>query len=204
MSYIQKNTESPLKIFGAIGGVVGGIFKGAKANKAAKKADKEAKAAKAEMNRMKEIYSNVDTSNPFEGMQNQFAGLQNPYSGLENTMEDLTVNQQEANFQAQQFAQSQANIMSGLKGAAGGSGIAALAQSLANQGQVASQKSSASIGKQEATNQMNAAKEAGRLQSQEARGDYDVARQVAQGAADVDAKIAQGAAQAQQIELSKQ
>ena len=174
MSYIQKNTESPLKIFGQIGGLVGGIYSGIQAGKASKKADKEAAAAKAEMARMKEIYSNVDTSNPFEGMQN-------PYAGLENTMEDLTVNQQEADFQAQQFAQSQANIMDGLKGSAGSSGIAALAQTLANQGQMAAQKSSASIGQQEAANQAKAAQEAGRLQSQEAQGDMSVAQQIAQG-----------------------
>jgi len=186
MSYIQKNTESPLKIFGAIGGLVGGIYSGIQAGKASKKADKEAAAAKAEQDRMKEIYSNVDTSNPFEGMTN-------PYAGLENTMEDLTVNQQEADFQAQQFAQSQANIMDGLKGSAGSSGIAALAQTLANQGQMAAQKSSASIGQQEAANQAKSAQEAGRLQSQEAKGDFDVASQ-----------IAAGEAASQQREMSKQ
>ena len=108
-------------------------------------------------------------------------------------MEDLTVNQQEADFQAQQFAQSQANIMEGLKGSAGSSGIAALAQSLAKQGSLAAQKSAASIGKQEAANQAMAAKEAGRLQSQEAKGEYDVAQQ-----------IAQGEAASQQREMNKQ
>ena len=174
MSYIQNKTKSPLKIFGAIGGVVGGIYSGIQAGKASKKADKQAKKAKREQNRMKEIYSNVDTSNPFEGMTNA-------YAGLENTMEDLTVNQQQADFEAQQFAQSQSNILSGLKGSAGGSGIAALAQSLANQGQLAAQKSSASIGAQEAQNQAKAAQEAGRLQSQQAQGDMSVATQIAQG-----------------------
>tara|TARA_R100000781_G_scaffold80118_1_gene49474 strand:- start:564 stop:1478 length:915 start_codon:yes stop_codon:yes gene_type:complete len=176
MSYIEKNTESPLKIFQAIGGLVGGIYGGIQAGKAAKKADKAAEEAAAEKARMAEILSNVDTSNPFEGMKN-------PYAGLENTMEDLTVNQQEADFQAQQFSQSQANIMSGLKGSAGSSGIAALAQTLAQQGQLASQKSSASIGQQEAANQASMAKEAGRLQSQEAKGDFDVSQQIAQGEA---------------------
>jgi len=204
MSYIKKNTESPLKIFGAIGGLVGGIYGGIQAGKAAKKADKAAKKAAQEKDRMKDVLSNVDTSNPFEGMKNQFSGLQNPYSGLENTMEDLTVNQQEADFQAQQFAQSQANIMEGLRGSAGSSGIAALAQSLAKQGALSAQKSSASIGQQEAANQAKAAAEAGRLQSQEAKGDFDVAQQIAQGAADVDTKVAQGAAAAQQRELNKQ
>ena len=203
MSYIKKNTESPLKIFKAIGGLVGGIYGGIQAGKAAKKADKAAKKAAEEKDRMRDMLSNVDTSNPFEGMQNQFAGLQNPYSGLENTMEDLTVNQQEADFQAQQFAQSQANIMDGLRGAAGSSGIAALAQSLAKQGSLSAQKSSASIGKQEAANQAMAAKEAGRLQSQEAKGDFDVAQQIAKGQADVDVNVAKGEQFAQQQEMRK-
>ena len=186
MSYIAKNTKSPLQIFQALGGVVGGIYSGIQAGKASKKADKAAKKAAKEKARMAEILSNVDTSNPFEGMTN-------PYAGLENTMEDLTVNQQEADMQAQQFAQSQANILSGLKGSAGSSGIAALAQSLANQGQLAAQKSSASIGAQEAQNQAKMAQEAGKLQSQEAKGDYDVAQQ-----------IAQGEAASQQREMNKQ
>ena len=204
MSYIKENTDSPLKIFGAIGGLVGGVYKGIQAGKAAKKADKAAQEAAAEKERMRDMLSNVDTSNPFEGMQNQFAGLQNPYSGLENTMEDLTVNQQEADFQAQQFAQSQANIMDGLRGAAGSSGIAALAQSLAKQGSLAAQKSSASIGKQEAANQAKAAAEASKLQSQEAKGDFDVAQAIAKGQADVDVNVAKGAQQAQQLEMRKQ
>ena len=203
MSYIQKNTDSPLKIFGAIGGLVGGVYKSIQAGKAAKKADRAAEKAAEEKARMRDMLSNVDTSNPFEGMQNQFAGLQNPYSGLENTMEDLTVNQQEADFQAQQFAQSQANIMDGLRGAAGSSGIAALAQSLAKQGSLAAQKSSASIGKQEAANQAAAAKEASRLQSQEAKGEFDVAQQIAKGQADVDVNIARGEQQSQQLEMRK-
>ena len=79
MSYIQDKTKSPLKIFGAIGGLVGGIYGGIQAGKAAKKADKAAKKAKQEQDRMKEIYSNVDTSNPFEGMTNAYAGLENTW-----------------------------------------------------------------------------------------------------------------------------
>ena len=176
MSYIAENTESPLKIFQQVGKLVGNVYSGIQAGKAAKKADQAARDAAEEKARMAEILSNVDTSNPFEGMTN-------PYAGLENTMEDLTVSQQEADMKAQQFAQSQANILSGLKGSAGSSGIAALAQTLAQQGQLASQKSAASIGKQEAANQQAAAKEAGRLQTAEAKGDYDVAQQIAQGEA---------------------
>ena len=165
-----------------LGGIYGGIQAG-KANKAAKKAEE---AAKLENDRMKEIYSNIDTSNPFEGMTNQ-------YAGLENKMEDLTINQKEAEFASQQFAQSQSNIMSGLRGSAGGSGIAAVAQSLAQQGQLAAQKSAGGIGQQEAANQAKTATEASNMQTAEAK-----------GAADVANKIAAGEAASQNREMQKQ
>lgn len=90
---------------------------------------------------------------------------------MENVYEDLTVNQQQAQFQRQQFQQSQANILDSLRGVAGGSGVASLAQSLAQQGQIAAQQSSATIGAQEATNQTLRQQEAGRLQSLEREGD---------------------------------
>ena len=86
-------------------------------------------------------------------------------------MEDLTINQKQADFERQQFQQSQANIMQQFRGAAGGSGIAALAQSLAQQGQIAAQRSAASIGQQEAVNQRLAAQEAGNIQQMERRGE---------------------------------
>ena len=97
--------------------------------------------------------------------------FENPFRDMENTFEDLTVNQQQAQFQAQQGAQQRANIMQNLRGAAGASGIAALAQTLANQGQIQAQRISASIGQQEAANQMAAAKAAGTIQIAERKGD---------------------------------
>ena len=96
--------------------------------------------------------------------------FRNPYADMENVYEDLTVNTQQAEFQAQQAAQQRANIMQGMQGAAGGSGIAALAQAMANQGQLQTQQISASIGQQESRNQMEAARQAGRLQLEERGG----------------------------------
>ena len=58
-----------------------------------------------------------------------------------------------------------------MQGAAGGSGIAALAQAMANQGQLATQRASASIGMQEGRIQQLRAGEASRLQLQERRGE---------------------------------
>ena len=187
-----------------MGKLVTGIVQTVRGSKRLKEAKKKEAEAKEELDKQKAIFQNVDTSNPFEGMVNQFAGLQNQYAGLENTMEDLTVNKQQSEFEAQQFAQSQSNILSGLKEASGGSGIAALAQSLAQQGQIAAQKSAAAIGMQESANQRAAAAEAGRLQTQEAKGGSDVALRIAAGQADVDAKIAGGAQQSQLLEMKKQ
>lgn len=94
----------------------------------------------------------------------------NLYANLENTMEDLTVNQGAARFQMEQQAQGQANIMSNLRGAAGSSGIAGLAQALANQQAQSTRQASVDIGRQEQANQMAAAGQAGKLQMAERAG----------------------------------
>lgn len=98
----------------------------------------------------------------------------NPFANMENVYEDLTVNQQQAQFEARQGAQQRANIMQNLRGAAGSSGIAGLAQALANQGALQTQRISASIGQQEASNQIAAAKGAGAIQIAERQGDQFV------------------------------
>ena len=95
----------------------------------------------------------------------------NPYANLQNTMEDLTVNQQQAQFQAEQQAQGQANIMQNLKAQAGGSGIASLGQALANQQAQAARQASIDIGRQETANQQAAAAQAGQLQTLFAQGE---------------------------------
>ena len=97
--------------------------------------------------------------------------FENPYENMENAYEDLTVNQQQAQFQAQQGAQQRANIMEGLRGAAGASGIASLAQTMANQGQLMTQRISASIGAQEARNQALLAQGAQTADMAERKGD---------------------------------
>ena len=127
------------------------------ANQGRKARIAEQKAAAAEMEKNKKAYEQIDTSNT--------------YANLENKFEDLTVNQQQAQFEAQQNQQQQANLMNQMNAAAGGSGIAALAQAMANQGQLASQKAAASIGMQEAQNQKLAAQEASRIQQLEAAGE---------------------------------
>ena len=87
----------------------------------------------------------------------------NPYENMENRFEDMTVDMRAADFQVQQGQQQRANIMQSLRGAAGSSGIAGLAQSLANQGQLQSQQIAAGIGQQERQNKMLAAQEGARI-----------------------------------------
>ena len=97
--------------------------------------------------------------------------FQNPFLNMENVYEDLTVNLQQAQFQAQQGAQQRANIMQNLRGAAGSSGVAGLAQLLANQGQLQTQQISTSIGMQESRNQLAAARGAAAIQAADRGGD---------------------------------
>tara|TARA_R100001460_G_scaffold5247_1_gene14700 strand:- start:625 stop:1530 length:906 start_codon:yes stop_codon:yes gene_type:complete len=138
------------------------------------------------LEKQKDVYRSMEFTNPYEGMQNPFANLENPY-------EDLTVNQQQAQFLAQQGAQQRADILGGLRSAAGSSGVAGLAQSLANQQQIQAQKMSASIGMQEARNQALMAQGAERAQMAEARGQ-----------AAVDMAVLGGDAMVQQAEMARQ
>jgi hypothetical protein len=93
--------------------------------------------------------------------------FRNEYAGLENVAEDLTVNQQASQFQAQQtdaaLAQAlQASIVSG--GAPGG------AQAIAQAALKSKQNISADLASQEQANRQAAIKEASRLQALEAQG----------------------------------
>jgi len=142
-----------LPILGAVkglAGIAGGLIGSGKRKR-------EMREAQAQYNRQMANFKNLDTSNA--------------YSNMENTMEDLTVNQGQAEFAAEQQNQALANTMSGLQGAAGGSGIAALAQSLANQQSQNMRTASLSIGQQEQANQMAERNMAGQLDMQERAGD---------------------------------
>ena len=70
----------------------------------------------------------------------------------------------------QQSQINQANTLQAMQGAAGGSGIGVLAQSLYNQGAKTSQQIGAGIGQQERANQLSAAQQEATLQSQKAQG----------------------------------
>ena len=184
---------------GAVGGIVsgiGGLIGASKRKKAAQRAQR--KAAK-EMAQKKKEYEAMDTSNLAKDMTNK--------------LEDLTINQKGAQMTAQKGEQARADTMQKLGAAAGGSGIAALAQQMAVSGQEAAQKAGADIGQQEAANQKAMAKEASSIQTAKvagaetardkenakrenllkmAKGEHDAAAQgVAQAQADKSAAIGQ-------------
>ena len=96
--------------------------------------------------------------------------FKNPYADMENVMEDMTVDMRAADYQRQQGEQQRANIMQALQGAAGGSGIAGLAQAMANQGQLQSQQIAAGIGQQERQNAMMERQMAGQIDMTERGG----------------------------------
>ena len=138
------------QIVGGLTGIASGII-GSRGRK------KEQRAAQKEFNQNKMNFQMADTSNVYDGMQN--------------TMEDLTVNQQAAQFQAENEQQGLQNIMSNMSGAAGGSGIAGMVQAMANQQTKNLRSSSADIGRQEQSNQMAERQQAGNLDLYKRKGE---------------------------------
>ena len=153
------------RTFGAIAvGIIGGGFSMIQGNKNKVAADRIASDAKTERNRQEELFNKEKAKYNAMEFKNVYANMENPY-------EDVTVNQQQAQFESQQGNQQRANIMQGMKGAAGSSGIAGLAQIMANQGQLQTQRISASIGQQESRNQAMTARGAMAIQSAERGGE---------------------------------
>lgn len=140
-----------------VGQIIGGLTGIASGMIGSGKRKRDQRNAQADMARRKAQYENLDTSNV--------------YANMENTMEDLTVNQEQAQFQMEQSNQGLSNIMGSMQGAAGGSGIAALAQSLANQQSNQARQASLDIGQQEQSNQMAERRQASNLQQIEAQGE---------------------------------
>ena len=132
-----------------VAGILGGIIGG-------RKRRQEQRAAKQELAAQTAAYKNFQ-------FENAFANMENPF-------EDLTVNTQQAEFQAQQQQQGMANTLDQLRQSGGGMGAAALAQALVGQQRQGLQGISASIGMQETANARMAAQGEAQMQMAEARG----------------------------------
>mgnify|MGYP001049784022 CR=1 FL=1 len=138
---------------GAVSGILGGVIGGRKRRQEQAEARKQLAAQMAEYKNFK--------------FENAFAAMENPF-------EDLTVNTQQAEFQAQQQQQGMANTLDALRQSGSGRGVGALAQALASQQQQGLQRISASIGAQEAANTRMAAQGEAQMQMAEAKGAMDV------------------------------
>ena len=153
--------------------------------------------------------------NPFADVKNPYADLktefENLYEGMENPYEDLTVNMRAAEFQAEQGALQRANVLQALRGAAGASGVASLAQSLANQGAAQAEQISANIAQQESANRRLAAQGEMSIRQMELQGAeraraLGISREqlVAQGGFQADTMRRQGEAAIQQAEFGRE
>ena len=124
---------------------------------------------------------NTRAQRQYEGFRDDINALEitNPYKDLntsfENNFEDMTINQKQAQFQAQQGQQARANLLSNLQGTAGSGGIAGLAQAMSNQQQLQTQQISAGIGQQESANQRASAQGAMNVQRMEQNAQQTVA-----------------------------
>jgi|TARA_R100000084_G_scaffold106945_2_gene65962 hypothetical protein len=200
IEYIPQVEQAILPLLTAVGGLAQVGMSLAQRNKL----QSQQQEAQDAFDAQKKIYQGLDTSNVYGNVRNRFQNLGNAYEGVENAFEDLTVNTQAAEFAAQQSQQSAANILQDMSGAAGGSGIGALAQALANQQTQAAQQASASIGQQEARNQMQAASAQSKIDLMTAQQANQNALMTAKGFADTDKLRAEGAYRSQQAEAQKQ
>jgi len=166
--------RSPMKAIDPVtavqlGTTVLGFFGKRKAKREAARRDAD---ARARLEEARKAYMDIEFTNPYEGLTNPYSGmtsqyedLTNRYIGQENVYEDLTVDQRASQFAREQSQQAQANILSNLGSVAGSSGVAGLAQSLANVGAQQARQASLSIAQQERQNQMLRQQEASRLSS---------------------------------------
>ena len=118
--------KSPAKFIGAVSlglGVIKGATSIIGGVQEKKRLRKENERAQKQYEGFRDDINNLKITNPYKNLNTSF----------ENTFEDMTVNQQQAQFQARQGQQARANMLQNLQGAAGASGIAGLAQAMANQ-----------------------------------------------------------------------
>ena len=126
-------------------------------------------------------------------IKNPYAGISNTFSDVRSTAGMLGVNTQQAQFEQQQATANQAQMLNQLRGAAGSSGVASLAQAMANQQALNTQRIASSIGTQESA-----------ISQQRAQMEMAAQSQRAQGAMQAQLARAGGAATQQQLQLDQQ
>jgi hypothetical protein len=150
--------SSPIKFIPMAAQAVGVAAKIGMGLAGRKKKKAQLKNAQGAYDMQRQQFENMDTSNLYDNMENVY--------------EDATVNTQAADFAKTQALQSQANTMDQFGQAAGGSGIAALAQAMAGQSNQQAQQASVDIGQQEQANQARTMNQAASIQNQQIEGEY--------------------------------
>jgi hypothetical protein len=165
---------------------------------------------------IKEAEANVKQSfKDFQGLketagENLWADAENlididdHFGDLENTMEDLTVNQQQVQFQKDMATQQNVNMMDMMMASGGGSGAAANAQALSNVQSQQRQQLGGQIGQQESANQMAAAQQASSNQMAHAKALQQIDMAHDQGAMEAQKFRLQGAADARELQIQMQ
>ncbi len=139
------------------------IVKGVRAGRQRGEAEKQRDASQALFDQQLDAYKSEVYRNPYEDMRNVY--------------ENMTVDQRAAEFQQQQYAQSQADALQGLRGVGGAAGAAALAQAMSRQGAKQAREASLDIGAQERRIQQNQLAEERALQIAKIQGDQQVLQQ---------------------------
>ena len=140
----------PLALIGGVANIAGSLIGSGKRKR-------EAKTAAAQFQAQREAL-----------MSTQFT---NPYAGLENVAEDLTINQQASQFQAQQ---TDAALAQAMQAAVASGGAPGGAQAIAQAALQAKQGLSADIARQEQANQMARVNQEAKLQLLTAQGEEDL------------------------------
>jgi hypothetical protein len=144
----------------SIGSSVLGFFGAKKAKRAAARRDAEARARLAEA---RDAYNAIEFTNPYEGITNPYEGLQSQFGGMENVYEEAQIDTRAVDYMREQSQQQQANILQNLRGVAGGSGIAGLAQQISNIGTQQARQQAADIARQERQSETARRGEASRI-----------------------------------------
>jgi len=151
---VQIGLAAAPGIIGAVGSLFG-----------RKKRRQEQRDARKNLEQAKKAFESIEYKNPY-------ADLQNPYA--ENVYEDMTVDTQAADYLREQQQQSQANTMQQLRGVAGSSGVAGLAQQMSNISTGQARQASMQIAQQERANQQLRLQ--GEQKKQTAQGQVDIAK----------------------------
>ena len=137
-----------------------GLFGASRARRDARRADTE---ARKRLQEAREAYNAIEFTNPYEGITNPYEGITSQFTGMENVFEEPQVDTRAADFMREQSQQQQANILQNLRGVAGGSGVAGLAQQISNIGTQQARQAAVDIARQERQSETARRREASRI-----------------------------------------